>query len=214
MLMQRNGVIFDLDGTLWDVTDVTLSSADEITAKRGLPSVSKAAVLNSFGLTKEGSAANFFPDMPLKESVPLIEEIISRNIDNLFVKGGNLYPDLTAALAELKCDYDLFIVTNSPQRRYAESFIVTSHTEEYFKNCFSAGELGMSKADAIAKIVTDYKLPRAVYVGDTQTDYDSAAEAGIAFIYADYGYGHINGAEFTVSGLKELPAAVKRVFSK
>ena len=212
--MQRNGVIFDLDGTLWDVTDTTLNSANEIAAERGLPAVTRAAVVNSFGLPKEGSAANFFPDMPLEKSVPLIEEIILRNIDNLFVKGGNFYPHLLDMLAALQREYDLFIVTNSPKRRYAESFIVASHTKEFFKDYYSAGELGMSKAKAIAKIITDYKLPGAVYVGDTQTDYDSATEAGAAFIYANYGFGQVKDTEFVISDLSELPAAVKLAFGK
>ena len=212
--MQKYGVIFDLDGTLWDVTDTTVYSANEIARKYGLPEVSKAAVVNSFGLPKEGSAKNFFPDLPLEKSLPYVDEIISQNIDNLFLRGGYLYPDLADMLEVINRKYALFIVTNSPKKRYAESFIVTSDTAKYFCDYCSAGELGLTKAEAIAKIVSDNKLDAAVYVGDTVMDRISAKEAGIGFIYADYGFGQIEDAEFTISALNELPAALERAFNK
>ena len=212
--MKNYGVIFDLDGTLWDVAGVTHKSANEVAKKYGLNYVTEKAILDSFGLPKEGSAKNFFPHLPLDVSVPYVEEIISLNIDNLFKLGGRLYPNVIPMLEELSRDYGLFIVTNSPQRRYAESFIYSSNTGKYFRKYYSAGELGLTKAQAIKKTVNDFKLQKAVYVGDTQTDCDSAKEAGVGFIYADYGFGNLDAEAVTVSGLDELPAAVKRVFSE
>ena len=210
--MQKNGVIFDLDGTLWDVADVTHMSANEVALKYGLNYVTKKAVLDSFGLPKEGSAKNFFPDLPLSVSLPYTEEIIASNIDNLFKYGGKLYPDAKTVLQKLKDKYDLFIVTNSPFRRYAESFIVSTETAACFKEYYSAGELGLTKAQAIKKVVLDFSLQNALYVGDTETDYLSSKEAGVDFIYADFGFGKAPDAKFTVSALKELPGVIERIF--
>lgn len=212
--MQKYGVIFDLDGTLWDVADVTHMSANEVAEKYGLHSITKKAVLDSFGLPKEGSAKNFFPDLPLRVSVPYTEEIIASNIDNLFKLGGKIYPDAKPVLAKLKDEYDLFIVTNSPFRRYAEAFLVSTGTAAIFKEYCSAGELSLTKAQAIKRIVDDFELKKAVYVGDTETDCLSSAEAGVEFIYANYGFGNVADAEYVISALKELPDVIERVFTK
>ena len=210
--MKNYGIIFDLDGTLWDVADVTHMSANEVAEKYGLNYVTKKAVLDSFGLPKEGSAKNFFPDLPLSVSLPYTEEIISSNIDNLFRFGGKLYPDVVGVLKALSENYDLFIVTNSPFRRYAESFIASTKTSAYFKEYYSAGELGLSKSQALKKIVVDFRLEKAVYVGDTQMDFEATAEAGLPFIFANYGFGEAEGAKYVISSMKELPIAVERVF--
>lgn len=212
--MQKHGIIFDLDGTLWDVAETTFLSANEIAAEYGLNKVTMKAVLDSFGLPREGSAKNFFPDLPLCESVPYIDKVISRNIDNLFKSGGKLYSGVVETLETLNRDYDLFIVTNSPQRRYAESFIVSSGTQKLFKDYCSAGELGFTKAQAIKKTVEDNRLSKAVYIGDTETDEISATEAGIEFIYAAYGFGKVNNAEYVIGSIKELPKALEDVFDK
>ena len=210
--MKNYGIIFDLDGTLWDVADVTYMSANQVSQKYGLNPVTKKAVLDSFGLPKEGSAKNFFPDLPLNISLPYTEEIISANIDNLFKLGGKLYPGVIETLNALNEDYGLFIVTNSPFRRYAESFIVSTKTAGCFKEYYSAGELGLTKARAIRKIVTDFSLEKAVYVGDTETDRVSSKEAGVDFIYADYGFGTVADAQFYISEIGELPGVIERVF--
>lgn len=212
--MKKYGVIFDLDGTLWDVAEVTQISANTVAKKYGLNYVTKKAVLDSFGLPKEGSAANFFPDLPLEVSVPYVDEIISLNIDNLFKLGGNLYPGVIDTLNRIKEDCDLFIVTNSPQRRYAESFICSSGTGGLFKEYYSAGELGLSKAQAIKKITVDFALDGAVYVGDTEMDYAASVEAGVEFIYVNYGFGKAPRAKYSIGTLTELPDVIKTVFSE
>ena len=210
--MSKNGIIFDLDGTLWDVTEMTLFGANQIAAEHGLNKVTIKAVTDSFGLPREGSAKNYFPDLPLADSVPYIDMVISRNIDNLFKSGGRLYPDVIETLKELNNHYDLFIVTNSPQRRYAESFIVSSGAQGLFKDYCSAGELGLTKAQAIKKTVLDNGLINAVYVGDTKTDYISATEAEVSFVYVTYGFGDVKDAKHSIDRFSELPDALLSVF--
>ena len=95
----------------------------------------------------------------------------------------------------------------------SESFLVKSNTSFYFKNCYSAGELGLTKAQAIKKIIAENHFTRAVYVGDTDIDYMSAIEAKVDFIYAKYGFGRVPEARFFISALSELPETVKKVFS-
>ena len=48
-------------------------------------------------------------------------------------------------------------------------------------------------------------IDRAVYVGDTQGDYDAAMEAGIPFIHAAYGFGHVPAGTPAIRDIRELP---------
>ena len=57
----KKGIIFDLDGTLWEVTDVTLDSVNKIAIKYSLEKVTKSTVRSVFGLNKEESSQKFFP---------------------------------------------------------------------------------------------------------------------------------------------------------
>ena len=212
--MKDYGVIFDLDGTLWDVADTTTESANEISKKYGLPPISRETVCNTFGLAREGSARLFFPDLPLEQSMKLIDEVILTNIDKLFVKGGHTYPGLIDALKVLCRKYKLFIVSNSPYRRYVKSFVYSSNTAEFFTDYFSAGELGLTKSDTIKKVIKDNRLLHAIYVGDTELDYLSSVDAGINFVYADYGFGTVSNPQYSISSLYELNLLAGLLFSK
>ena len=54
-------------------------------------------------------------------------------------------------------------------------------------------------------IINDHNLKAPVYVGDTKGDYDSATKAGVPFIFADYGFGVVEGVQIaTISAFDEL----------
>jgi phosphoglycolate phosphatase len=48
------------------------------------------------------------------------------------------------------------------------------------------------------------KLKEAVYVGDTQGDYDATVAAGIPFIYARYGFGQPERYDHAIDQLPDL----------
>ena len=47
-------------------------------------------------------------------------------------------------------------------------------------------------------------MENPVYVGDTTGDKESADYGGIPFIYAAYGFGNVEGADYTINDFKEL----------
>ena len=51
----------------------------------------------------------------------------------------------------------------------------------------------------------------AVYVGDTQGDYNAASAAGVPFLHAAYGFGTIDRPVPSVERFTDLPAAVDRM---
>ena len=51
------------------------------------------------------------------------------------------------------------------------------------------GNTGLNKDQNIALVIKRNNLKNAVYVGDTQGDYDACKKASIPFVWASYGFG-------------------------
>ena len=208
---KRNGIIFDLDGTLWEVTESTFYSANKTTNKYKLKEISKETICKVFGLNKEESAKLYFPYLELSESMKLIDEIATINIENLKQKGGNIYPNLIETFNILKEKYDLFIVSNTAEIEYIEAFLISSGTKSFFKDYIAASKLRISKAEAIKKIIKENNIDKSVYVGDTIIDLEAAKIANIPFIYAKYGFGKNIKTNYFINELKELPSLLKEM---
>ena len=86
--------------------------------------------------------------------------------------GRNLYPDLEETLEKLSKQYHLYIVSNC-QTGYIEDFISCSGTWSFFEDFECFGNTGKAKGENIRLLVRRSGLDSAVYVGDTQGDYNS-----------------------------------------
>lgn len=210
----KNSVIFDLDGTLWEVIESTYKSANIIANKYDLKEISKDTICKVFGLNKEESAKLYFPYMELNESTKLIDEIAIINIENLKNNGGNVYPNVKEVLNKLANKYDLYIVSNTAEIEYIRAFLKTADTKECFKNYIAASSLNISKTDAIKKIIEDNKIESAVYIGDTIIDLESAKNNKIPFVYAKYGFGKNLNTKYSISDIKELPNVLEKIFNE
>ena len=208
----KNSVIFDLDGTLWEVIDSTYISANKIASKYNQDEITKEVICSVFGLNKEDAAKKYFPKLTLDKSIPLMDEISKINIDYLTKNGGNLYPNLINILYELSKKYDLYIVSNTAEISYIEAFLISSNTKSYFKDYIAASKLNITKSEAIKKIIKDNKINNSVYVGDTIIDYNSSLEASIPFIQARYGFGDNLKTDYYINNIDELPSILCKIF--
>ena len=211
--MQNKGVIFDLDGTLWDVTESTFYSTNVVTQKHKLKEISKETICNVFGCDKEESAKLYFPELQLSKSLNLMDEIAKVNIENLNQNGGVLYSNLEKVIIELSKKYTLFIVSNTAESKYIEAFLYSSKLKRYFSDYIAASEINISKGEAIKKIISKNNLKNAIYVGDTKKDLEAAKIAQIPFIYAQYGFGKKLKTQYNIYDIKELPGVVKGIFN-
>ena len=209
--MDEKGIIFDLDGTLWEVIDATYNSAKKVTEKYNLKEVSKELICNVFGKNRIEAAKSYFPYLDLEKAVKLLDEISYINVEYLTKNGGNLYPNLKKTLDDLKDKYKLFIVSNSGNIKYVEAFIISSHLGEYFKDYIAASAIDITKAEAIKKVMLENKLKEAVYVGDTRYDLEASKLAKIPFIQARYGFGENLNTKYYINTLEELPEIMKKI---
>jgi phosphoglycolate phosphatase len=201
-----DSVIFDLDGTLWDSTgNVALAWED---ARRQVDYVTEAItqerVRSVTGMAYDAIFEVLLPNMEPEKRNHFKAICAQSEIDTLNANGGDMYAGLEEAIKYLAGKYKLFIVSNC-QNGYIETFFAHSPVTAYFSGYQCYGTKGQPKAENIKDIVNDHNLKTPVYVGDTWGDHDSAKKAGVPFIFADYGFGKVDGEQIaSISSLGDL----------
>lgn len=208
-----DGLLFDLDGTLWDSVDAICLSWNSVLERRnpqlaGL--VTRENVTGCMGMLLPDIVKKLVPDIPKEEIRPLLDELLVVENDYVATHGGVLYPQVEETLERLSRDYPLFIVSNC-QAGYIEAFFQAHGLGQFFKDFENPGRTGKPKGDNIALVVQRNGLKNPLYIGDTQGDYNAATQAGVPFLHAAYGFGHIDHEVPHVDAFADLPAAVERL---
>ena len=163
-----DSIIFDVDGTLWDSTEICAKAWTDVIHRE----TSLSLTINAS--TLKGLFGRLLPDI-----------------------ASVLFADLEKTLQQLKENYRLFIVSNC-QAGYIEVFLETSGLGSYFEGHLCPGDTGNAKADNICKIIQEYHLKAPVYVGDTLGDFNATKTAGIPFVFASYGFGQVPSPDYTI----------------
>ncbi len=199
-------IIFDVDGTLWDSTEVVAQAWNKAIAEvGGTKAVVNAAILKrEFGKTMKVIADDLFPDadeatkaLLMKKCCAYEHEALEENEETL------LYPAVVETIKELAQRHRLFIVSNC-QSGYIELFMNKAGVEAYIEDWECFGDTGKVKGENIRLLMGRNKLPEAVYVGDTQGDYEATLLAGIPFVFAQYGFGSVENATEEIGRFEEL----------
>jgi phosphoglycolate phosphatase len=105
--------------------------------------------------------------------------------------------------------YRLFIVSNC-QVGYVEAFFEHSQLAQYFEGHQCFGTKLLPKSENIREVVAQYGLQAPVYVGDTPGDLAASQAAGVPFIFATYGFGHLTTTEAPtrINHLSELRGVI------
>ena len=213
--MSKKGIIFDLDGTMWDAShsnapawNVELARHKEIEKR-----ITVEDIQSYMGKTMEEIAPIALPDMDIKKSLPIIKKCGKEEIKALREHGGILYPKLEETLIKLKEKYHLYIVSNC-EDGYVQAFLDYHKMNEHFEDIEMAGRTGKSKAENILLIMERNSLKEAIYVGDTDGDYNSAKTAGIPFVLAEYGFGKVEDAKYKISSFEKLIELVDGIFGQ
>lgn len=208
----KKAVIFDLDGTLWDSSESVAAAWNTVFSR--CPDIPRRITVSDMhgymGKTLDKIAPLALPDTPEPRRSEVLWEGVRYEQEYIAQHGAKLYPTLRETLEQLRQEYALIIVSNC-QDGYIQCFFEFSGLRELFEDFESAGATGLSKGENIRLVIQRNGIDRAVYVGDTQGDLDSADFAGVPFIRAAYGFGQMNREVPEISEFSELPAAVKFV---
>lgn len=212
--MNKKGIIFDMDGTLWDSAEGVAKAWTRIVNREHDKErvITVKDIHGVMGKTMDKIAEELFPELTEGPRLELLEKCCEDENTYLREQGGVLYPELEETLKELQKDYHLYIVSNC-QSGYIEAFFEYYGFGHYFEDIECFGNNGLQKGENIRRLANRNGLTEAVYVGDIQGDYDAAMEAGVSFIHAAYGFGTIAQDTPKIRTFCELSEVVKAVFS-
>ena len=188
--MQFESLIFDIDGTLWDSRALVAEGYNQQLRAEGLERycVDAARLKPLFGKVMTAIADELFPDLEEEERYSLMERCMAR--ENRYLEENECkigYEGITEALEYLSKTHRLFIISNS-QQGYPELCIQKLGLEKWISGHLCFGDTGTSKGKTIRTLMDQYGISSCAYIGDTQGDLEATVEAGVPFIWADYGF--------------------------
>lgn len=200
-----DGIIFDVDGTLWDSTQsVAEAWTHAIYEHSHLNLTLDAKTMGSvFGKTMTEIGEILFPSLSAGERTQFLQYCLAYEDRYLITHPGTAYPDVRETIEALSQKYDLFIVSNC-QLGYIEITMKALQIEPYIKDHLCFGETHTPKSETLRKLMERNLLKCPVYIGDTQGDADACSEVGIPFIFAEYGFGTVYAPSSRIRKFSDL----------
>lgn len=184
----RKGLIFDLDGTLWDPTATSAMAWNMVIAGNNIDhrGVDEKDMFRISGMRPDQFLPLLFPFIEENARWRIYAEIASAEAELFLTKGGRILPGVEEGLLGLKDHFDLYIVSNC-QEKYLDSFLEWSGFEGLIKDHESHGRTGLDKHLNIKGIMERNSVKDATYIGDTVSDRIAAGSAGVPFIQITHG---------------------------
>ena len=207
-----DSIIFDVDGTLWDSTDIVARAWNRILEQETNlePTLTGATLKGLFGRLLPDIAAVIFEKYEKQRQLELIDLCCEEEHRELLAHPAPVYETLEEALQILSQRYPLYIVSNC-QAGYIEVFLKSTGLSRYFEGHLCPGDTGKPKASNIKTIMDTYELKSPVYVGDTVGDFQASKEAGLPFIFASYGFGQVEQPDAIITSPMDLTRALSQL---
>lgn len=200
------GIIFDMDGTLWDSTENITKSWNEILEKRGFGHIKLTTeqVSKEMGKLMKDIADSLMKDIPCDIRYDIFDECLEYENQYLLKNGVKVYNGVEEVFKQLNKNYKVFIVSNC-QEGYIPTFLEYYDFHKYVTDYEEAGRTGLIKSENIKLVINRNNLDMAFYVGDTLGDMKATDDAGIPFIHAAYGFGQVPKDRMKIDNIKDLP---------
>ncbi len=204
--MPRPIVVFDLDGTLVDTAPDLLSSLNHCLECAGLKTAEAAELRRFVGMGGRVMLERAFASQQQILTPERLDELQAVFLDHY---GGNMpgqsrpYPGVVAALDRLEAAGFVAAVCTNKYERLSTALIGALDLTPRFAAICGADTFAFRKPDPRHLLETIRMAggdpARAVMVGDSRTDIDTAKAAGIPVVAVDFGYTDRHVREFAPS---------------
>lgn len=215
-------LVFDLDGTLVDTADDLVSTLNAILEEEGLggvtPEQTRAMVGHGARVLIERALKAKGETRPTDEVDALLRRFIDHYAANIAV-ASRPFPGVEPALDRFAArGFALAVCTNKLEHLSLKLLDALGLSERFAAIC-GADTFAVRKPDRRMLIETIRRAEgderRAVMIGDSATDIDTARAAGIPVVAVDFGYTPIPVTELSpdivISHFDALDAAVEKV---
>lgn len=212
-------VAFDLDGTLADTAPDLAAALNHTLGVLGRPGIEASAVRGLIGhgaraLLRRGLAVSGASDEALVErGYPIYREYYAAHI----CTGTAIFPALEEALDALRAaGTRLAICTNKPEG-LSRALLGALGWEQRFDAVVGGDTLTVAKPDpaSLVEAIARAGGGRAVFVGDSIVDADTARAAGLPFVAVSFGYSDRPvadlGADSVIDSYADLVPALRRL---
>ncbi len=211
-------VVFDVDGTIWDTTNIVAKAWQKAVDETGYSKVKITGDIlkKEFGLPMDVIADHIFTDLDDKEKKTELLELCCKYEHEFLVESKEdiAYKGIVEEIKKLSEDYQLFICSNC-QKGYIELMMkkldiyceITGHL------CY--GDTGYpKKGQTLAALNLEWMFDpySTVYIGDTAGDKEAAEYmCGCKFIYAAYGFGNLEGEKYVANSPADISELIIQI---
>ena len=216
-------VVFDLDGTLVDTAPDLVATLNTIFAREGLPPVAYEAARNMVGggarlMIERGLVAEG-RRLPTPEVDRLVADFIAHYAEHIADRS-RPFPGVDRALDDLAAQGCRFAVCTNKLEWLSRRLLDTLGLTGRFEAICGSDTFGLQKPRPEPLLRTIERVQsapaRAVMVGDSINDINTARAAGIPVVAVDFGYSETPVRELqpdrVIGAFSELPAAIFGLF--
>ena len=211
--MTIESLIFDIDGTLWDSRALVAEGYNIQLKAEGYDHLCvDAEILRPlFGKVMTEIADSILASVPQPQRYALMERCMET--ENRYLNENECrigYPGVKETLQILAKKYRLFIVSNS-QCGYPDLCVEKLGISHLIEGHLCFGDTGTEKGYTILELMRRHNIQNAVYIGDTQGDYEATVVAGIPFVFAAFGFGQPADWAAKVDEFRQLPQVLEKM---
>ena len=217
-------LIFDLDGTLVDTAPDLLEATNEVLRAQGRTPIDPATLHHMVGFGVRSLITQAFSatgEEVRVEEMPRLEAIFLEHYRAHLADFSRPFPGVEKTLAKLRdSGARLGVLTNKPHEM-ALPLLKTLGLSEFFSAIYGAGFRPYVKPDprifheVVADLMPESRGGRAVMIGDSVTDLQTARAANVPCVLMTYGYTPVPaatlGADAVLDHFIELPETVRRL---
>jgi len=202
--MKFDSIIFDMDGTLWDPTELYLQAWNSGLETSGVDKILTAEDLKPMmGVNGKSVLETLLPDKDDDTRQRIADAVNARRRELIASGGGTMYPGVKEGIKELSKKYKLFIVSNCP-KGIITLFMNRAGITEYIVDEMAYGFNLKPKNHNIKLLIKKHNLQNTVYVGDTDIDRVESEMAGIPFVFVSYGFAVAERYDMTFENFDSL----------